>query len=142
MGFRQGFVSGSSGLAVTHIQFIQAAQADRKNRPYRATVAIDPITRRNTYMYSVHTAHTKCPNRPTTRSYRAAGAVDLPPPPLGHTRKPRNSLALSSKRKKVGTRCRSSSYERFLEGCSSPFMRLAEHLTALRAWYKQCLSGW
>ena len=27
----------------------------------------------------------------------------------------------------------------FLEGCSSPFMRLAEHLTALRAWCKQCL---
>ena len=26
-------------------------------------------------------------------------------------------------------------------GCSSPFMRLAEHLTALRAWCKQCLPG-
>ena len=25
-------------------------------------------------------------------------------------------------------------YKRFLVGCSSPFMRLAEHLTALRAW--------
>ena len=28
----------------------------------------------------------------------------------------------------------SSPHERFLAGCSSPFMRLAEHLTALRAW--------
>ena len=27
-----------------------------------------------------------------------------------------------------------------LEGCSSPFMRLAGHITALRAWCKQCLS--
>ena len=26
---------------------------------------------------------------------------------------------------------------RFLVGCSSPFMRLAEHLTALRDWCKQ-----
>ena len=26
-------------------------------------------------------------------------------------------------------------------GCSSPFMRLAEHLTALCAWCKQCLPG-
>ena len=31
--------------------------------------------------------------------------------------------------------------ERFLEGRSSIFMRLAEHLTALRAWCKQCLPG-
>ena len=31
----------------------------------------------------------------------------------------------------------SPSYERFLEGCGSPFMRLAEHLTALRACCKQ-----
>ena len=45
-----------------------------------------------------------------------------------------NSLALSSISKNLGTRCRSPSYGRFLEGCSSPFMRLAEHLTALRAW--------
>ena len=35
-----------------------------------------------------------------------------------------------------------SVYERFLGGCSSPFMRLAEHLTAFRAWCKQCLPGW
>ena len=39
-------------------------------------------------------------------------------------------------------RCRSPSYERFLEKCSAPFMRLAEHLTALRAWCKQCLPDW
>ena len=31
--------------------------------------------------------------------------------------------------------------KRFLAGCSSPFMRLAKHLTALRAWCKQCLLG-
>ena len=51
----------------------------------------------------------------------------------GHTRKRSNSLSLSSISNKVGTRCRSLSYERFLEGCSSPFMRFAEHLTAHRA---------
>ena len=43
----------------------------------------------------------------------------------------------------VTSRCRSRSYERFLEGCSSPFItRLAEYLTALRAWCKQCLPSW
>ena len=50
-----------------------------------------------------------------------------------------NPLKLSSISKYVGTMCRSPFYERFLEGCSSPFMRLAEHLTTLRAWCKQCL---
>ena len=59
----------------------------------------------------------------------------------GHIRK-HNTLALSSISKKVGTRCRSPSYEWFFEGCSSPFMRLADHLTALRAWCKQCPPGW
>ena len=54
----------------------------------------------------------------------------------------RNSLALSSISKKVGTRCRSPFCDRFLEGFSSPFKRLAEHLTALHAWCKQCLPGW
>ena len=60
---------------------------------------------------------------------------------IGHTRKQSNSLALPSISKKVSTRCRSPSYERFLEGCRPPFMRLAEHPTALRAWCKQCLLG-
>ena len=36
--------------------------------------------------------------------------------------------------KKVRTRCRSPPQNWFLVGCSSPFVRLAEHLTALRAW--------
>ena len=39
-------------------------------------------------------------------------------------------------------RCRpyaSPSQKRFMVGFSSPFMRLARHLTALRAWCKQCL---
>ena len=31
--------------------------------------------------------------------------------------------------------------KRFLVGCSSPFKRLAQHLTALRAWCKQYLPG-
>ena len=35
----------------------------------------------------------------------------------------------------------SSPQERFLVRCISPSMRLAEHLTALRAWCKQCLPG-
>ena len=56
-------------------------------------------------------------------------------------KKEHNSLALSTISKKVGTRCRSPPYERFLEGCSAPFMRLAEHLTALRA-LVQAMSAW
>ena len=40
-----------------------------------------------------------------------------------HARKQSNSLPLSSKIKKVGTRCRSPSYERLMERCSSPFSR-------------------
>ena len=40
-----------------------------------------------------------------------------------HTRKQSNSLAVSSISEKVGTRCRSPCYERFVEGCSSPFLR-------------------
>ena len=50
--------------------------------------------------------------------------------------------SLPSISKKVGTSpSLSPSYERFLEGCRSPFMRHAEHLTAIRAWCKQCLPG-
>ena len=44
--------------------------------------------------------------------------------------------------RKVGTRWRSPSYERLLEICSLPFMRLAENLPALRAWCKEYLLGW
>ena len=39
--------------------------------------------------------------------------------------------------KKLRTRCRSPLHKRLLVGCSSPFMRLAKHLTANRAWCKQ-----
>ena len=53
-----------------------------------------------------------------------------------------NSLALSPRSKEVGTRCRGPSYERFLEGCSSLFMRLAEYLIAVCAWCKQWPPGW
>ena len=59
----------------------------------------------------------------------------------GHTKKQRNSLAMSSGSKKVGTRCRSPSYEQSLEKCSSPYMRLAERphsasrlVQAMSAW--------
>ena len=38
----------------------------------------------------------------------------------------------------INTRYASLPYKRFLVGCSAPFMRLAQHLTALRAWCKQC----
>ena len=80
----------------------------------------------------------------TTAMHKLSTPSPPPPPPLwsDHTKKQSNSLVLLSISKKVGTRCRSPSYERSLERCSSPFMRLAEHLTALRAWCKQCLSGW
>ena len=76
---------------------------------------------------------------------RARARVPLccPPHPPNvaapETREQSNSLVLLSISKKVDTRCRSPSFERFLEGCSSPFMRLAEHLTALCAWCKHCL---
>ena len=46
--------------------------------------------------------------------------------------------------KKVRTRCRSPPCKRFLVGCSSTFMRLAEHLTALASRVAQvnvCLVG-
>ena len=36
---------------------------------------------------------------------------------------------------------KSPPHKRFLVGCRSPFMRLDEDLTALRAWCKQCLPG-
>ena len=48
---------------------------------------------------------------------------------------------LSSICKKARKRCRSSPHKRLLVGCNSPFTRLAEHLTALRAWFGQCLPG-
>ena len=32
-------------------------------------------------------------------------------------------------------------HTRFLVGCRSPFLQLAEHLTALRAWCSRCLPG-
>ena len=37
--------------------------------------------------------------------------------------------------------CPSPPRTRFLVGCSSPVMRLAQHLSALRAWCKQCPPG-
>ena len=52
-----------------------------------------------------------------------------------------NSLALSSISKNEGTAYRNPSHERFLEGCSSPFVRLAEHLMAPRTWCK-AMSAW
>ena len=71
-------------------------------------------------------------------------------------RRPRGSYIVTSfavsgvatqKNKLVGAvihkqESRHKAYERFLEGCSSPFVRLAEHLTALRAWGNQYLPGW
>ena len=36
---------------------------------------------------------------------------------------------------------KSPPHKRFLVGCSSPFMRLAEHLTVLRAWCQRYLPG-
>ena len=37
--------------------------------------------------------------------------------------------------------CASPPHKRFIVGCGSLFMPLARHLTALRSWCKQCLSG-
>ena len=48
---------------------------------------------------------------------------------------------LSSVCRKVRARCQDPPHKRFLVGCCSPFMRLAEHLTALRAWCRRCLLG-
>ena len=55
--------------------------------------------------------------------------------------KRKSSSALSSTRKNVGTRCRSPSNERFLDGRISPFMGITEHFMGLRAWCKQCPPG-
>ena len=52
----------------------------------------------------------------------------------GHTRKHTNSLDAVIRTQE------SSPRQRLLEGCSYPFMRVVQHLTALRAWCKQCLS--
>ena len=41
--------------------------------------------------------------------------------------------------KKVRTRCRRPPHTWSLAGCSPPFVRLAEHLTVLRAWCTGCL---
>ena len=52
-----------------------------------------------------------------------------------HTRKQSNSLdAVIDTRERPPQR-------RFIVGCSSTFMLLSQHLTALRAWCKQCLPG-
>ena len=59
----------------------------------------------------------------------------------GHNRKQTNSLALPSMSKKVVTRCRSPSYERFLEEVQfTLFMRLAEPHGASRL--VQTMSIW
>ena len=51
-------------------------------------------------------------------------------------------LKLLSVCKKVRTRCAgSASHKRFLVGMGSPFMRLADHFMALRAWSTRCLPG-
>ena len=78
--------------------------------------------------------------QPRTRFLRAPPSLALPflpPPPFFRS----IHSKLSSVCKKVPTRGRSPSYERLLVGCSSASMRLAEHLTVLRAWCKQCLPG-
>ena len=84
---------------------------------------------------------------------RTGGATSRPPPPQSSRRTYRVNLiatpenesvrsTLSSIRKEVRlTRCRNPPRNRFLVGRSSPFTRLAEHRTALRAWCKQCLPG-
>ena len=58
----------------------------------------------------------------------------LLPPPCIHS-------TLSSICKQVRTRYRNPPHKRVLVGYSSPYMRLAQHLTACRAWCKKCLPG-
>ena len=43
--------------------------------------------------------------------------------------------------KKIRTRCGVPFHKRLLLGCSPPFIRLAEHLTVLRAWWTRCRPG-
>ena len=47
---------------------------------------------------------------------------------------------LSSVREEVRPRCGSAPHKWFLVMCSSPFMQLAEHITALRAWCTRYLA--
>ena len=69
--------------------------------------------------------------------------IGIAPPYLPHTGNKSSHSALSSMRcKKVRTRCRVAPHKSLLQRCSSPFMRLAEHLNALRAWCKQSMSAW
>ena len=75
-----------------------------------------------------------------SRQYRTSTPVQLFFP--RHTRKQVISFEAGTHIcKNVRTRCRSPPHMRFLVGCSSPSMRLAEHLTVLRAWCTQCLAG-
>ena len=60
----------------------------------------------------------------------------------GHTRKEKNPFeAVNLVCKKVRARRGSPPHKWFIVECSSPFMRLAEHITANRAWCRRCLPG-
>ena len=70
--------------------------------------------------------------------------VNSSAPPTLEVATPENKSASSKPSsicKKFRATCRSPPHKWFLEGCSSPFMLLAEHLTALRVWCTRCLPG-
>ena len=52
------------------------------------------------------------------------------------------SLEVATPEIKITHPYTSSPRKRFLVGCSSPFVRFAGHLAALRAWCKQAMSVW
>ena len=72
--------------------------------------------------------------RPTPRSTCIPNYLLVRPKAPKKTPHPKLGRIPSPIRKKTRTRWGSPPDKWFSVGCSSPFMRLAEHLTALRAW--------
>ena len=61
------------------------------------------------------------------------------PQSSGHTRTNKYVRSCHQTRKKVCTKCGRPPHKWYLVvGCSSPLVRLAEHLTSLRAWCTRC----
>ena len=78
--------------------------------------------------------------------YSSASRILSQSPPQPHTLSPLPAVSGSSHTRKKTIKFgvvihmqESPPQKRFFVGCSSPFMRLAQHLTALRGWWKQSL---
>ena len=88
------------------------------------------------------------PHRRANKRYDVSGCPALSPPTIDMNCGDLPSVhpdQLLVRTPNVDRRChpyaRKSASERVLVRCSSPFMQLAQHLTALRVWRKQCQPG-